>query len=198
MAFRTQTLDEFKKTSGQKKSSLEKRQARIDSMPSARVVLGVDPGLHRTGYGVVGVEVAPRHLAGGVLTARADAPLAVRLETLFDGLCEVIKAHHPDVVVVEDLFSVYQHPRSALLMAHARGVLLLAAQQSKVPVHSFLPTEVKQVIAGDGHASKAAIQNAVKVRLQLSALPEPSDLADALAIALCFALRQNVNRRKTV
>ncbi len=164
-------------------------------MPQARVVLGVDPGLHRTGFGVLGIETTPRFLAMGVLKASADAPLPVRLESLFDGLCEVIKNHHPDVVVVEDLFSTYAHPRSALLMAQARGVLLLAAQKASVAVHSFLPTEVKQVVSGDGHASKEAIQNAVKMRLHLQELPEPHDAADALAIALTFALRQNVNRR---
>lgn len=191
---KTRSLADFKIPQS-RASSREKREVRLGNMPSARVVLGVDPGLHRTGFGVLGIETAPRHLAAGVIRARADAPLPVRLETLFDGLCDVIKTHHPDVVVVEDLFSTYAHPRSALLMAQARGVLLLAAQQSQIPVHSFLPNEVKQVVAGNGHASKAMIQNAVKARLKLSELPEPSDLADALAIALCFALRQNVNHR---
>jgi crossover junction endodeoxyribonuclease RuvC len=179
-------------------SSREKRNARLSTLPPSRVVLGVDPGLHRTGWGVVGIEVGPRHFASGVLKAKADAPLEVRLETLHRGLCQVIETYHPDVVVIEDLFSVYAHPRSALLMAHARGVLMLAAQQAGTPVHSFLPTEVKQVIAGDGHASKAAMQNAVKARLQLKEIPEPHDAADALALALCFALRQNVNRRTAV
>jgi crossover junction endodeoxyribonuclease RuvC len=191
---KTQSLADFKIPQS-RGSSREKREARLSTMPSARVVLGVDPGLHRTGFGVLGIETAPRYLAAGVIRARADAPLPVRLETLFDGLCDAIKAHHPDVVVVEDLFSTYAHPRSALLMAQARGVLLLAAQQSQIPVHSFLPNEVKQVVSGSGHASKATIQNAVKARLKLKELPEPSDLADALAIALCFALRQNVNHR---
>lgn len=190
---KTQSLADFKIPQS-RASSREKREARLGDMPSARVVLGVDPGLHRTGFGVLGIETAPRYLAAGVIRAKADAPLPVRLESLFDGLCEVIKTHHPDVVVVEDLFSTYAHPRSALLMAQARGVLLLAAQQSQIPVHSFLPNEVKQVVSGSGHASKATIQNAVKARLRLNELPEPSDLADALAIALCFAVRQNVNR----
>lgn len=190
---KTQSLADFKIPKGSN-STREKRNARLTTMPSGRIILGVDPGLHCTGYGVLAIETAPRFLAAGVLKARADAPLPLRLETLFDGMCEVIKTHHPDVVVVEDLFSTYAHPRSALLMAQARGVLLLAAQQSQIPVHSFLPNEIKQVVAGDGHASKEAIQNAVKSRLKLKETPEPSDLADALAIALCFALRQNVNR----
>ena len=73
---------------------------------------------------------------------------------------------------------------------------MLAAAQAGVACHSFLPNEVKQVIAGDGHASKAAMQNAVKSRLNLKQIPEPHDAADALALALCFALRQNVNRNQ--
>ena len=194
MAFKTQSLADFKIPKANN-SSREKRNARMNAMPQARVILGVDPGLHRTGFGVIGIETSPRYLASGVLRARADAELPIRLETLFDGMCEVIETHHPDVVVVEDLFSTYAHPRSALLMAQARGVLLLAAAQSNIPVHSFLPNEIKQVVAGDGHASKATIQNAVQMRLHLKELPEPSDLADALAIALTFALRQNVNRK---
>jgi crossover junction endodeoxyribonuclease RuvC len=191
-------------------TSRARREASLSTLPPAGVILGIDPGLHRTGFGVLAVMNDEEHAAkklhhssfiihhfreAGVLTARADAPLSIRLETLFDGLCEVLKKHRPDVMVVEELFSTYAHPRSALLMAQARGVLLLAAAQAGVATHSFLPNEVKQVIAGDGHASKAAMQNAVKSRLHLKAIPEPHDAADALALALCFALRQNLHHR---
>ena len=85
---------------------------------------------------------------------------------------------------------VYRHTRTAILMGHARGVLLLAAQRKMLPVHSFLATEVKQVVAGNGHASKSSVQQAVRARLRLSAPPNPPDVADALAIAICFALRR--------
>jgi crossover junction endodeoxyribonuclease RuvC len=176
-------------------ASRARRSERLSTLPPSRVVLGVDPGLHRTGWGVVGIEVGPRHFASGVLKPRANAALEERLETLHHGLSQVIETYHPDVVVIEELFSMYAHPRSALLMAHARGVLMLAARQAGVAVHSFLPNEVKQVIAGDGHAGKTAMQNAVKSRLKLKEIPEPHDAADALALALCFVLRQNVNRR---
>lgn len=186
-------------------SSRERRAQRLSTLPPAGVILGIDPGLHRTGYGVLSVmsseEHAPKNVHhssfiahhfvdAGVLTARADAPLPSRLKSLHDGLEKVLAKHQPDVVVVEELFSTYAHPRSALLMAHARGVLLLAAEQAGVPVHSFTPNEVKQVIAGAGHANKAAMQNAVKSRLKLKQIPEPHDAADALALALCLALRQ--------
>ena len=180
------------------------RRRRLNALPPASLILGVDPGLHRTGYGLVRIgdagkssgSLVARHsslvtfVEAGFLKAKPTDPLPVRLKTLFDGLCEIVGEFSPDVVVVEDLFSTYAHPRSALLMAHARGVLLLAAQQSNVPVHSFLPNEIKQVVTGNGHASKAAVQSAVKARLNLDAIPEPPDVADALAIALCFAARQ--------
>jgi crossover junction endodeoxyribonuclease RuvC len=189
-----QLREAAKNASSSRDSSRARRQGRLDALPDARIVLGIDPGLHRTGYGLIKNEGTMRYLACGVIKARADAPLPLRLESLFDGLCDLVKQHRPDMVVIEELFSTYAHPRSALLMAHARGVLLLAAQQASVPVHSFLPNEVKQVIAGDGHASKAAMQTAVKSRLGLSEVPEPHDAADALALALCFALRQNLPR----
>jgi crossover junction endodeoxyribonuclease RuvC len=181
--------------------SVTRRAQRLEKMPAARLILGIDPGLHRTGYGLIQLPESSKRngtiqmIEAGFLKAKANDPLPVRLETLFNGLCEVVLETQPDVVVVEELFSTYAHPRSALLMAHARGVLLLAAQQSKVPVHSFLPNEVKQVIAGNGHATKAAVQAAVKARLKLAAIPEPPDVADALAIALCFAARQETVAR---
>ena len=191
---KTQAFDaELLKNGG----SVARRAQRLDNLPIARLILGVDPGLHRTGYGLVRTQNngRPQFIEAGFLKAKANDPMPVRLKTLFDGLCEVIQEFEPEVVVIEDLFSTYQHPRSALLMAHARGVFLLAAQQSNVPVHSFLPNEVKQVIAGNGHATKAAMQAAVKARLKLAAIPEPPDVADALAIALCFAARQETAAR---
>ena len=174
--------------------SVLRRARRLQGLPLARRVLGVDPGLHRTGYGVIEIvsgDPHPHIVDGGVLRARADDEFPQRLQTLFDGLTEVLDEHSPEVMVIEDLFSTYAHPRSALLMAHARGVLMLAAQRSIVPVHSFTPNEVKQVVAGNGHATKSAVQQAVKSRLRLSAPPNPPDVADALAIAICFVLRQD-------
>lgn len=198
---KTQSITELNLPQNDKAGSVARRQDRLDKLPYARLILGVDPGLHRTGYGLIRLGEKtnkPQMVEAGFLKAKASDAMPLRLQTLFDGLCSVICEFQPDVVVIEELFSMYQHPRSALLMAQARGVFLLAAQQSKVPVHSFLPNEVKQVITGNGHASKAAIQAAVKVRLKLAAIPEPPDVADALAIALCFAARQEtlaVSRR---
>ncbi|MDF2440563.1 MAG: crossover junction endodeoxyribonuclease RuvC [Abditibacteriota bacterium] len=205
---RTQSLSTVNWADKARAGSTLRRVQRLSGLPTAHRILGIDPGLHRTGYGVIemrGVEassasgaitprsarLAPHLIEGGVLRARAGDPFPKRLQSLYDGLVDVLREHAPDAVVIEDLFSTYSHPRSAILMAHARGVLMLAAQQVEVPVHSFLPNEVKQVVAGNGHATKVQIQNAVRVRLSLNAVPNPPDVADALAIALCFAMRQS-------
>lgn len=187
-----------------------RRVQRLQGMPVAHRILGVDPGLHITGYGIIETRNeeggtrngnppvprsefhVPRLVEGGVLKARAADELPQRLQSLHDGLAEVLREHQPEVVVIEELFSTYAHPRSALLMAHARGVLMLAARMAGARVHSFLPNEVKQVLTGNGHATKAAMQAAVRQRLRLASAPSPPDVADALALALCFAARQEV------
>jgi crossover junction endodeoxyribonuclease RuvC len=196
---------------GGRTGSALRRVQRLQGLPHANRILGIDPGLHITGYGLIEVAsvgetksvgeatggmrvrslgATPRLIEGGVLRAKASDPLPRRLQALYDGLREVLAEHQPDVVVIEELFSTYAHPRSALLMAHARGTLMLAAQQAGAAVHSFLPNEVKQALTGNGHATKSAMQAAVKARLHLASPPSPPDVADALAIALCFAARQ--------
>lgn len=173
-----------------------RRVQRLQGMPLAHRVLGIDPGLNITGYGLIEIGemrgAIPTLIEGGTLRARDTDTLPERIQTLYDGLSEILREHSPDVVVIEELFSTYAHPRSALLMAHARGAFMLAAQQHKIPVLGFTPNEVKQVIAGNGHATKSQVQMAVKARLKLNFVPNPPDVADAIAIALCFAARQNV------
>jgi crossover junction endodeoxyribonuclease RuvC len=172
-------------------SSALRRARKISGFDLAPRILGVDPGLLRTGYGIIESEDSSMRLVeGGILRAKTTDPFPKRLQDLHDGLAEVIRDNKPDLVVIEDLFSTYAHPRSALLMAHARGVLMLAAQEAGLPVHSFTPNEIKQVVTGNGHATKANVQAAVKARLRLTTQLHPPDLADALAIAICFALRQ--------
>lgn len=199
MPLKTQPFIPPQRARGQAASATQRIQ-RLQKLPHAGRVLGLDPGLHRTGYGIIdcgpgGGSQAIRLVEGGVLNAPAAKPFEQRLQALFDGLTEVLREYRPDVVVVEELFSTYAHPRSALLMAHARGVLLLAAGQAGAPVHSFLPNEVKQVLTGNGHALKSAVQAAVRARLHLAAPPQPPDVADALAIAICLALRQQAVER---
>ena len=187
----------FSPTSATRPASSALRRARqISGFDLSPRILGVDPGLLRTGYGVIeSDEGCLRLVEGGILRAKTTDPFPTRLKDLHDGLAEVIRETKPDLLVIEDLFSTYAHPRSALLMAHARGVLMLAAAEAELPVHSFTPNEVKQVVTGNGHASKANVQSAVKARLRLAAQLHPPDLADALAIAICFAIRQETSAK---
>jgi crossover junction endodeoxyribonuclease RuvC len=152
-------------------------------------ILGVDPGLRVTGYAVLDARPRTPHVceAGIVRTTdgKATADVAVRIRCLYDGIVEVLDQFHPDVMVVEQLFAHYEHPRTAILMGHARGVILLAAAQRDVPVVNYAASRVKKTITGHGRASKEQMQHAMLRELNLPRLPEPHDVADALAVALC-------------
>jgi crossover junction endodeoxyribonuclease RuvC len=154
-----------------------------------RRVLGVDPGLNITGYAIVEAEsMGPRVLEAGVIRpslGRSTADLAQRLSSLYTGIEEVITQFSPEVVVVEQLYAHYEHPRTAILMAHARGVILLAAGRHDLPVVSYNATHIKKTITGHGRASKEQMQRTMQQELRLPKLPEPPDVADALAAALC-------------
>ncbi len=152
-------------------------------------VLGIDPGLQTTGYAVLEVaDAGPLVCEAGVITSaagREPADMARRVRVLYDGLCEVLDQWKPGVMVVEQLFAHYDHPRTAILMAHARGAYFLAGSQRDIPVLSYAPTRVKKVVTGSGRAGKEQMQHAVARELGLAKLPEPHDVADALAVALC-------------
>ena len=152
-------------------------------------ILGLDPGLQVTGYGVLENRSGSPHVreAGIVRSAegREATDMAQRLHYLYDGIVEVLEEFRPGSVVVEQLFAHYEHPRTAILMAHARGVLLLAAGQRGLPVHGYTAPRIKKTITGHGRASKEQVQRTVQRELRLERLPEPPDVADALAAALC-------------
>jgi crossover junction endodeoxyribonuclease RuvC len=112
-----------------------------------------------------------------------------RLAQLFADLSAVLEELEPELMVVERLFSHYRHARTSILMGHARGVVLLAGQLRRVELHELAATEVKKAIAGNGHATKLQMQHAVMAQCGLVALPEPPDVADAIAIAVCAARR---------
>jgi crossover junction endodeoxyribonuclease RuvC len=154
-----------------------------------RRILGVDPGLRVTGYAVLEARAGTPHVceAGIVRTAegKSTTDVALRVRCLYDGIVEVVEQFRPDVMVVEQLFAHYDHPRTAILMGHARGVILLAAAQNEIPVVSYMASRVKKTITGHGRASKEQMQYAIERELKLTRLPEPHDVADALAIALC-------------
>jgi crossover junction endodeoxyribonuclease RuvC len=154
-----------------------------------RRVLGIDPGLQVTGYAVLEPsDKGPRVCEAGVVRSaegRDPADMARRLKTLYDGVCEVIDQWRPAAIAVEQLYAHYDHPRTAILMAHARGAYLLAGAQRGIPVISYAAARVKKLITGSGRAGKEQMQHAIARELGLAKLPEPHDVADALAVALC-------------
>ena len=125
----------------------------------------------------------PAVLDSGVIETSADLPLEVRVHAIYDGVLGLLDKHAPGLLVLEDLYAEYRFPRTALLMAHARGVVCLAARQRGVPLLSLAPAVVKRVVAGHGAASKAQVQQSMRRLLGLGALPRPSHVADALALA---------------
>jgi crossover junction endodeoxyribonuclease RuvC len=153
-------------------------------------ILGIDPGLQVTGYGVI--ETGPQRpvvreagIVRGAERERQKPDMSLRLSNLYNGIDDVIEQFRPAAVAVEQLYAHYEHPRTAILMGHARGVLLLAAGRRGIPVTSYNATRIKKTITGHGRASKAQMQHAMLRELGLPTLPEPPDVADALAVALC-------------
>lgn len=150
------------------------------------VVCGIDPGLGITGYAVVRMRGAARSVIdAGVCRFDQDKPLAQRLFDIERDVASILSEHNPDFVAVEELYAHYKHPRTGILMGHARGVMLLCAAKLGIEVHSFAATRIKRYLTGNGRASKSQMQRAVQTTLGLAKLPEPPDVADALAIALC-------------
>jgi len=155
-------------------------------------ILGVDPGLGVTGYALLSLadgSPEPFLVEGGILRSDARAPFEMRLSELFQDLTRIIRGLKPDVMAVENLYSHYKHPRTSIIMGHARGVIFLAASLAKVPVRSYAATEIKKSLVGAGRATKRQIQHMVQRRLGLTDLPEPEDLADAIAAAYCHVDR---------
>jgi crossover junction endodeoxyribonuclease RuvC len=149
-------------------------------------VLGIDPGLNRTGYSIIERTAKGAVLReGGVIRSTKDLPLAERVHELAIGLREVIAEMKPSVMAIEQVFSHVAHPKTAILMAHARGVILLTAAEAKLPVIHYTPTQIKKLLTGNGQANKEQMQHAVQHELRLKKLLEPNDVADASAVALC-------------
>jgi crossover junction endodeoxyribonuclease RuvC len=151
--------------------------------PNARV-LGLDPGLVAFGYGVLETTPAgPTILGAGVIETSARLTLEERVQRIYDGVVALLDRHAPAAVALEDLYAEYRFPRTALLMAHARGVVCLAAQQRAVNVLAIAPAEVKRAVTGNGAAGKEQVGRGVQRLLGLGEPPRSSHVADALALA---------------
>ena len=152
-------------------------------------ILGIDPGLNTTGYCVLESQAGgPVLIEAGMIRSSEtgrSGDLPERLKVLFEGVTEVIVQYKPTALAIEQLYAHYEHPRTAILMGHARGALLLAAAQNGLTVTNYAATQVKKTVTGSGRAGKEQIQLAMLQEFRLAAMPEPADVADAMAIALC-------------
>jgi crossover junction endodeoxyribonuclease RuvC len=153
--------------------------------PTERV-LGIDPGLNTTGYGVIDIRSGRIEIVeAGVIRSHRSDSLEKRLQSLYKGLIEVLDSLKPGAMALEDLYAHYERPTTSILMGHARGVLCLAAAEAGIAVSHYKPTQVKRVLTGNGRAPKPQVQWAIMQQLGLPTLPDPPDVADALAIAAC-------------
>lgn len=151
------------------------------------LILGIDPGLGITGYGVLeSTKGSPRLVEAGVIrsTERTD-DLPARLAEIHRGVADVIATLKPAAMALEQLYSHIAHPRTSILMGHARGVICLAAAEAGIPVVHYSATQIKRILTGNGRAPKSQVQRAIEKELRLDRPPEPPDVADALAVALC-------------
>jgi crossover junction endodeoxyribonuclease RuvC len=165
---------------------MELRALRPSEPGVPSVCLGVDPGLNRTGYALVArTAKGPILREAGVIRSTRGLSLAQRIHEIGHGLKEVLDEHTPRVMAIEQVFSYGKNPKTALLMAHARGALLMMAAAAQVPVVHFTPTQVKRLLTGSGRASKEQIQHAIRAEFHLREILEPNDVADASAVALC-------------
>jgi len=154
---------------------------------NARIILGIDPGLADTGFGVIEETAGKLSCLGyGSIKTKKEFSLSARILELEKELKKIIKKYQPDLACVEQLFFC-NNAKTALLVGQARGVVLLTLSKNKLPLLEFTPLQVKQAVTGYGSADKKQIQQMVKIILALREIPRPDDAADALAIALCGA-----------
>ena len=148
-------------------------------------VLGIDPGLGNTGYGILDADNF-KLIEAGVIKTPARTPIQSRVEKIFDEISEIIEEHRPDVLVLEKIYSHYKHPTTAILMGHARAMACLVCGKFNIKLVNYPSTRIKKAVTGNGHASKNQVQRMVQNLLKLKAAPEPVDVSDALAMAISY------------
>lgn len=150
------------------------------------IILGLDPGIARTGFGILNTDLPALFVRCGIITTPPAMSVEDRLVIVGQDIEHIVKAHQPDVGVVEQVF-FGKNSKTALLTAQVRGVLLYVLRQHRITINSLTPLQIKSRLTGYGAASKEQVQQCVARRLHLSAIPEPDDAADALAAALSFS-----------
>ncbi len=158
-------------------------------------ILGIDPGLGTTGYGII-EERTFKLVEAGTIKTLANTPIQARLKKIFDSLADIIREYEPGVLVLEKIYSHYKHPTTAILMAHARAAACLVSGVAEIRLVNYPSTKIKKTITGNGHASKEQVQRMVQSILKLKDPPEPVDVSDALAMAIsyCYMNRKIVNK----
>lgn len=155
-------------------------------MKNSTVIIGIDPGLQITGYGVLeSVGQNSKVLEAGIIKTDKNAPFEDKLKEIYSEFGKIIVQYNPDYVAVEELYSHYSHPKTAIVMGHARGTIFLQASQHHVPVISYASTRIKKSLTGNGRATKSQMQKMIKVALTLNENVFSADTADALAAAVC-------------
>lgn len=153
------------------------------------IILGIDPGLAKTGCGIIRQEKnRVKILAYGVISTRSGQPLAQRLRKIYEEIQDLCREYHPDVAVIEDIFFA-ANVKTAVAVAQARGVAILATEESGLELVEYSPLRIKQTIVGYGRASKRQVQEMVRVLLKLKEIPRPDHAADALAAALTHSFK---------
>ena len=153
-------------------------------------ILGIDPGLGTTGYGLIDAG-SFKVIEAGVIRTKSGIPVQDRIKKIFDEISGIIEEHRPGVLVLEKIYSHYKHPTTAILMGHARAMACLVCGKFDIKLVNYPSTRIKKVITGNGHASKSQVQRMVRELLKLKKSPEPVDVSDALAMAItyCFVER---------
>ena len=160
-------------------------------------ILGIDPGIGRTGWGIVGVESGEWRVEKyGCIETSKDSSIEQRLHKLYLEIIEITKNAKPDALAIEELF-FNTNAKTALVVGQARGVILLAAAMQQIPVAVYTPLQVKIAVTGYGRAEKSQVGQMVKTLLKLPAIPKPDDIADALAIALTHAFSVRMNKKSS-
>lgn len=156
-------------------------------MPRQVRYLGIDPGLNRTGYALIERTAAgPILREGGIIQSTQKLPLHKRVHEIGTGLREVLDEFQPEIVAIEQVFSLTKNVKSSILLAHARGAILMTVANAGIPIVHYSATQIKRLLTGSGKAPKEQIQHVVRFELKLDCLPEPNDVADASAVALCL------------
>ena len=158
-------------------------------------ILGIDPGLRVCGYAAIEIDGGDEKLLeAGVFRTDNKEPIEKRLNSISTDIGLLLERFKPNVVAVEQLYSHYAHPKTAILMGHARGVILQNCAEVDLEVKSFSATRIKKSVTGNGHASKGQIQRTIQSLLALPDLPEPNDVADAIAVAMCCGNEMSVRK----